>query len=89
MFAAMLPGPLAKLHFSKLDLGNVPLQLSRVDVNKTEYQGIKLDMDLIWDGKCDIELGGHMIPTLVSFPEVFNPFLRRGLTSGLCGRTGR
>src|SRR5262245_28237672 len=62
MFASMLPGPLATLHFVKLDLGSTPMRLSKVDVHKTENQGIKLDMDLDWDGKCDIELEGKMVP---------------------------
>jgi hypothetical protein len=66
MFASMLPGPLATLHFVKLDLGHVPMKFSHVDVHKTEGQGIKLDMDLNWDGKCDIELDGKMVPKVVS-----------------------
>jgi hypothetical protein len=66
MFASMLPGPLATLHFVKLDLGSVPLQLSEVEASRTENQGIKLDMTLYWDAKCDIELDGKMIPKVVS-----------------------
>jgi len=62
MFAAMLPGPLASLRFAKLDLGPVPLRLSAVDVHKIEDRGIKLDMDLDWDGQCDIDLEGNMVP---------------------------
>jgi hypothetical protein len=79
MFGTMLPGPLAKLHFVKLDLGDVPLQLSKVEVSKTEYQGIKLDLDVDWDGDCDIELEAHMIPKLVRFPRCssMHSFLRR------------
>jgi hypothetical protein len=69
MFGQMLPGPLKGLKFVKLDLGPVPLVLSNVAVNKTaEDQGIKVDMDVDWEGKCDVELGGHMIPKLVSEP---------------------
>jgi hypothetical protein len=67
MFATMLPGPLKGLKFTKLDLGPVPLVLSKVEVMKTsEDQGIKVDMNVDWEGKCDVELGGHMIPKLVS-----------------------
>ncbi|KAK8070004.1 hypothetical protein PG994_006620 [Apiospora phragmitis] len=64
MFATMLPGPLAGLKFVKVDLGNVPLTISAVEVHKTEQGGIKLDMNVVWDGKSDVELDGHMIPKL-------------------------
>lgn len=64
MFKTMLPGPLASLHFTKIDLGAVPLRLSNVLATKTDTDGIKLDMNVDWDGKCDIELDGDMIPAL-------------------------
>ena len=57
-----LPTPLNNLKFCKLDLGHVPIRFSNVDVHKTTSQGIKLDMDLTWDGVCDIELDGSMVP---------------------------
>jgi hypothetical protein len=66
MLASMLPGPLATLRFVKLDFGQVPMQLSEVDCHKTENQGIKLDMDVDWEGNCDIELDGKMVPKIVS-----------------------
>lgn len=66
MFASMLPGPLATLKFVKLDLGPIPMQVSEVDVHKADNGGIKLDMDVVWEGKSDIELDGKMIPKLVS-----------------------
>ncbi|KAF5022862.1 hypothetical protein F66182_5095 [Fusarium sp. NRRL 66182] len=62
MLDSMLPGPLSNLRFVKLDFGPNPLRLSHVDVHKTEQEGIKLDMDLNWDGKCDFELDGSMVP---------------------------
>lgn len=65
MFASMLPGPLATLHFTKLDLGSEPLRLSKVDTHKTEMGGIKLDMDIDWEGKSDIDLDGKMVPKMV------------------------
>jgi hypothetical protein len=65
MFASMLPGTLATLHFAKIDLGAVPIRFDNVDVHKTDGQGIKLDLDLDWDGKCDIELDGKMLPKIV------------------------
>jgi Ca2+-dependent lipid-binding protein len=61
-----LPSPLSNLRFVKLDLGHVPIQFSNVDVHKTT-QGIKVDMDLDWEGVCDIELDGSMVPKVVSF----------------------
>ncbi|KXH66392.1 C2 domain-containing protein [Colletotrichum salicis] len=64
MFATMLPGPLASLKFVKLDLGTVPMLVSEVDVHKVDNGGIKLDMDVIWEGKSDIELDGKMVPKL-------------------------
>ncbi|KAI8186101.1 Extended synaptotagmin-2 [Colletotrichum sp. SAR 10_65] len=64
MLASMLPGPLSTLRFSKIDLGNVPMRFSQVDVHKTDNEGIKLDMDLDWDGQCDIDLEGKMVPKL-------------------------
>ncbi|KAK7957957.1 hypothetical protein PG996_010600 [Apiospora saccharicola] len=64
MFAEMLPGPLAKLQFVGIDLGTVPLRVSNVDVHKTDNEGIKLDMDVIWEGDSDIDLDAHMVPKL-------------------------
>lgn len=66
MFKQMLPGPLASLHFTKIDFGHVPLQISHVQTSKTDHDGIKLDMNVDWEGKCDIELDGDMVPALVS-----------------------
>ncbi|KPM39358.1 hypothetical protein AK830_g7177 [Neonectria ditissima] len=64
MLESMLPGPLSSLHFVKLDFGPTPIRLSNVDVHKTTSEGIKLDLDLEWDGKCDFELEGKMVPKL-------------------------
>lgn len=67
-----LPGPLSSLRFVKLDFGPTPIHLSHVDVHKTELQGIKLDMDLDWDGKCDFELEGGMVPKIVSVYQLMS-----------------
>lgn len=65
MFASMLPAPLNSLHFAKIDLGPVPLKLGNVDVHKMENGAIKMDLDVDWDGQCDIELdGGAMVPKI-------------------------
>lgn len=65
MFASMLPGPLASLQFVKLDLGRIPIRVSAVDVTKVDNGGMKLDMDVVWEGDSDIELDGKMVPKLV------------------------
>jgi len=64
MFKTMLPGPLKSLHFTKIDLGSVPLKLNGVLVSKTTTEGIKLDMNVDWDGECDIKLDADMMPEL-------------------------
>jgi Ca2+-dependent lipid-binding protein len=70
MFKTMLPGPLKTLHFTKIDLGTVPLKLNGVLVSKTTTEGIKLDMNVDWDGECDIKLDADMIPELVPLPKL-------------------
>ncbi|KAK7730379.1 hypothetical protein SLS53_009079 [Cytospora paraplurivora] len=70
MFASMLPGPLASLQFVKLDLGNIPIRVSAVDVTKVDNGGMKLDMDVIWEGDSDIELDGKMVPKLIGAAQV-------------------
>jgi hypothetical protein len=65
ILASTLPGPLANLRFVKLDLGHIPITFSNVDVHKTTTQGIKLDMDVNWEGVCDIELDGARVPKIV------------------------
>ncbi|PSN70709.1 C2 domain-containing protein [Corynespora cassiicola Philippines] len=64
ILASTLPGPLGNLRFTKIDLGHVPLRLGAVDVHKTTKGGIKLDMDVIWESKSDIELDGKMVPKI-------------------------
>lgn len=66
MFKTMLPGPLASLHFTKIDLGPVPLRLSNAKTTKTEEDGIKLNMNVDWVSKSDIEMDADLMPALVS-----------------------
>ncbi|KAK4159966.1 hypothetical protein QBC43DRAFT_326183 [Cladorrhinum sp. PSN259] len=63
MFGTMLPAPLNSLFFEKIDLGTVPMAFSNIDVHKVEG-GIKLDLDLDWQGDCDIEMNGKMVPKI-------------------------
>lgn len=72
MFKSMLPGPLASLHFTKLDLGKVPFRFHDVVVTQTETQGIKLDMNVDWDGELDVKLDANMMPELVSLIYVLD-----------------
>ena len=67
ILASTLPGPLKNLRFTKLDFGNVPLRVGAVDVHKTTTGGIKLDMNITWESKSDIELDGSMVPKIVSY----------------------
>lgn len=64
MFASMLPKPVNSLHFAKIDLGRVPFRFGNVDVHRADGQAIKMDLDVDWDGECDIELDGTMIPKI-------------------------
>lgn len=65
MFKTMLPGPLKTLHFTKIDLGTVPLRFSNAKTTKTEIDGIQLDLNLEWVGKADIEMDADMMPAMV------------------------
>jgi len=65
ILASTLPGPLANLKFVKLDLGQVPIRFSKVDVHKSATEGIKLDMDMEWESVCDVELDGARVPKIV------------------------
>lgn len=69
MFKTMLPGPLASMHFTKIELGSKPIVFSNVKVTKTLHDGIKLDLNVDWDGECDIELDADMFPKVVSTPK--------------------
>jgi len=63
LFAEALPGPLKTLHFSKLDFGNVPPKLDKVDVHTlSDDKFTKLDLDVTWEGKCDIDLEADVCP---------------------------
>ncbi|KAH6838624.1 hypothetical protein B0I37DRAFT_419556 [Chaetomium sp. MPI-CAGE-AT-0009] len=64
MFASLLPAPLNTLRFLKIDLGHVPIHVQNIDVHKADSDGIKLDLDLLWDGTCDIELDANMMPKI-------------------------
>lgn len=58
---AELPGPLSSLRFTKIDLGKTPIKFDRIDVHTKNEDCIKLDIDIIWDGDCDIVLSANII----------------------------
>jgi Ca2+-dependent lipid-binding protein len=62
ILASTLPSPLSNLRFVKIEFGHVPIGFSNVDVHKTTAGGIKLDMDMNWEGVCDFELDGKLVP---------------------------
>mmetsp|Transcript_16921 Transcript_16921/g.36793 ORF Transcript_16921/g.36793 Transcript_16921/m.36793 type:complete len:477 (+) Transcript_16921:159-1589(+) len=58
---AELPGPLSSLHFTNIDLGKTPIKFDRIDVHTKNEDCIKLDIDVIWDGDCDIALKANVL----------------------------
>lgn len=61
MFADLLPGPFKSTVFRKIDLGKKPLSFDAIDVHTRSKDSIKLDVDVSWDGHCDIELHSPII----------------------------
>jgi hypothetical protein len=61
--------PFDSIEFKKRELGPVPIHISNVDVHQTENNGIKLDVDVDWDGRCDFELKMGILPQFVSHPS--------------------
>jgi hypothetical protein len=57
MLKELLPGPLSSTHFTKIDLGNVPLKLDNIVVHDVTADGaVQFDVDLHWITDCDIQL---------------------------------
>lgn len=58
-----LPGPLSTLHFTKCDLGQVPLRLDNIivhDVDKATNT-LQFDVDVHWDGRANIQLKANYL----------------------------
>lgn len=53
MFKDMMPGPLAGLHFTKIDLGSIPIRMDNAIVHKVDSKNntLQFDLDLVWDGE--------------------------------------
>lgn len=52
MFKDMMPAGLGGLHFTKIDLGSVPIRMDNVVVHKLDHKTntLQFDLDLVWDG---------------------------------------
>lgn len=61
MFEQMLPGPLSSMAFTKIDLGPKPITFDNVDVHNAKDDVIKLDLDILWDSECDIQLHASIV----------------------------
>ena len=51
-----LPTPMNTCRFTKIDLGDVPIRMDNVVVHPLHSGMVQFDLDLIWDGECDIQL---------------------------------
>lgn len=56
MFKEMLPGPLASLHFTKIDLGNSPIRLDNIVVNDIKDGALQFNLDFNWITDCAINM---------------------------------
>lgn len=56
MFKDMMPGPMATLKFTKIDLGKVPMIIDNVVVHDLKDGTVQFDMDISWDSDSDIQL---------------------------------
>lgn len=63
-FAALLPGPLKSLKFTKLVLGATPPTFDNIDVHARRAGFLRLSLDVAWDGEADIELEADLLPAL-------------------------
>eukprot|EP00977_Amphora_coffeiformis_P017216 scaffold5520_cov167-Amphora_coffeaeformis.AAC.6 len=68
---AALPAPLNTLHFVQLDVGRVPIRLDNIIVHEStsttgtgSADSVQFDLDVVWDGACDIQLKASYIGTL-------------------------
>jgi len=66
MFHDMLPGPVQSLKFTKVSLGDVPLQLDNIVVHKLQTNAdgveyVEYEMDVVWDGMMDMQLKADYI----------------------------
>lgn len=60
-FATILPSPLNTLRFTKLDLGRTPIRLDNIIVHEKHHGVVQFDVDINWDGDCEIALKADFI----------------------------
>jgi hypothetical protein len=46
---------------AKMDLGEIPLRMDNIVVHDIQDGAVKFDMDIIWDGECDIQLKANYV----------------------------
>lgn len=68
MFKEMLPGPLATLHFTKVDIGATPIKFAKCVVETLgdedgKADSLELELDVIWDSDMDISLDANLLPS--------------------------
>ena len=61
MFKDTMPGPLASLHFTKIDLGKVPIVLDNIVVHELKDGTVQFDLDVTWDSNSDIQLKANYV----------------------------
>jgi Ca2+-dependent lipid-binding protein len=66
-----LPGPLSSIHFTRCDFGKVPIRFDNIHVHPVEDDIVKFDLDVVWDGACDIELRAKAIKLGVKNMKLF------------------
>ena len=61
MFADMMPSPFKSLHFTKVDLGKVPIRLDNILVHELRDGNVQMDMDVSWQSNSDIQLQAQYV----------------------------
>ncbi|KAI2506642.1 Synaptotagmin-like mitochondrial-lipid-binding domain [Fragilaria crotonensis] len=61
MFKDTMPGPLSSLHFTKIDLGKVPIVMDNIVVHELKDGTVQFDLDVTWDSDSDIQLKANYV----------------------------
>lgn len=59
MFKEMMPKALSNLHFTELDLGQVPIRLDNVVVHELQDGMLQFDLDVTWNSESNIKLSAN------------------------------
>lgn len=60
-FKDTMPGPLASLHFTKIDLGKVPIVMDNIVVHELKNGTVQFDLDVTWDSDSDIQMKANYV----------------------------